>query len=77
MFGTGGYPSDSKTCGNEAKHVGDNSDKIVNAMGYILNQGHSQVNCYLLIVLDFSQFITQKKQQRIRKIKFLFAIQFT
>ena len=37
-FGTGGYPSDSNTCGNEAKHSPDNGDKDIMAMGYILVQ---------------------------------------
>ena len=35
-FGTGGYPDDSNTCGNEAKHLTNNGDKIIKAMGYIL-----------------------------------------
>ena len=37
-FGTGGYPDDSNTCGNELKHSTDNGDKKVKAMGYILVQ---------------------------------------
>ena len=37
-FGTGGYHDDSNTCGNEAKHKGDNGDKHIKAMGYILVQ---------------------------------------
>ena len=37
-FGTGGYPDDSNTCGNEAKHSADNGDKHIKAMGYILVQ---------------------------------------
>ena len=37
-FGTGGYPDDSNTCGNEAMHHGDNRDKHIKAMGYILVQ---------------------------------------
>ena len=37
-FGTGGYPDDSNTCGNEAKHSTDNGDKLIKAMGYILVQ---------------------------------------
>ena len=37
-FGTGGYPDDSSTCGNEAKHSPDNGDKRIKAMGYILVQ---------------------------------------
>ena len=37
-FGTGGSPDDSNTCGNEAKHGGDNGDKHIKAMGYILVQ---------------------------------------
>jgi len=28
-FGTGGYPDDSNTCGNEAKHGGDNGNKHI------------------------------------------------
>jgi len=35
-FGTGGYHDDSNTCGNEATHSGDNGDKHIKAMGYIL-----------------------------------------
>ena len=37
-FGTGGLQDDSNTCGNEAKHKGDNGDKHIKAMGYILVQ---------------------------------------
>ena len=37
-FGTGGYPDDSNTCGNEAKHGADNGDQHIKAMGYILVQ---------------------------------------
>ena len=37
-FGTGGYPDDTNTCGNEALHGGDNGDKHIKAMGYILVQ---------------------------------------
>ena len=37
-FGTGGYPDDSNTCGNEALHSPDNGDKHIKAMGYILVQ---------------------------------------
>ncbi|KAL9953947.1 hypothetical protein ACROYT_G041429 [Oculina patagonica] len=37
-FGTGGYPDDSNTCGNEATHSPDNGDKHIKAMGYILVQ---------------------------------------
>ena len=37
-FGTGGYPETRNTCGNEAKHKGDNRDKQIRAMGYILVQ---------------------------------------
>ena len=35
-FGTGGSPDDSNTCGNEATLHGDNGDKHIKAMGYIL-----------------------------------------
>ena len=35
-FGTGGYPDDNNTCGNEAKHAGDNGEKHIKTMGYIL-----------------------------------------
>ncbi|KAL9953697.1 hypothetical protein ACROYT_G041152 [Oculina patagonica] len=35
-FGTGGRPDDSNTCGNEATHGGDNGEKHIKAMGYIL-----------------------------------------
>ena len=37
-FGTGGYPDNGNTCGNEALHGGDNGDKHIKAMGYILVQ---------------------------------------
>ena len=37
-FGTGGYPDNSSTCGNEALHSSDNGDKHIKAMGYILVQ---------------------------------------
>ena len=35
-FGTGGKPDDTNTCGNEASHQGDNGDKHIKTMGYIL-----------------------------------------
>ena len=35
-FGTGGYPDDSNTCGNEASHLPDNGSKHIKAMGFIL-----------------------------------------
>ena len=37
-FGTGGIGDDSNTCGNEAKHEGDNGDKHIKTIGYILVQ---------------------------------------
>ena len=39
-FGTGGYPDDTNTCGNEALAVNgaDNGDKHIKAMGYIFVQ---------------------------------------
>ena len=39
-FGTGGYPDDSNTCGNEAlaQYYADNGDKHIKAMGYIFVQ---------------------------------------
>ena len=37
-FGTGGYPDDSNTCGNEAAHSLDNGNKNIKAIGYILVQ---------------------------------------
>jgi len=37
-FGSGGYPDDSNTCGNEALHGGDNGDKHIKTHGYILVQ---------------------------------------
>ena len=37
-FGTGGHPDDSNTCGNEASHPGNNDNKHIKAMGYILVQ---------------------------------------
>ena len=36
-LGTGGRPDDTSTCGNGA-YGGDNGDKIIKAMGYILVQ---------------------------------------
>ncbi|XP_020617313.1 uncharacterized protein LOC110055275 [Orbicella faveolata] len=35
-FGTGGYPDDSITCGNVARHGGDKGDRFIKVMGYIL-----------------------------------------
>ena len=38
-FGTGSYPNDAKSCGNEAiKSNSDNGHKSIKAMGYILVQ---------------------------------------
>ena len=37
-FGTGGKHDNSNTCGNEAGHGGDNGDKHIKVMGYILVQ---------------------------------------
>jgi len=37
-FGTGGSPDNTKTCGNAACCSGDNGDKNIKAMGYILVQ---------------------------------------
>ena len=37
-FGTGGKHDDTNTCGNEASAGGDNGDKHIKAMGYILVQ---------------------------------------
>ena len=37
-FGTGGMPDDSNTCGNVACCGGDNGNKFIKAMGYILVQ---------------------------------------
>ena len=37
-FGSGGRQDDSNTCGNEAVAGGDNGDKHIKAMGYILVQ---------------------------------------
>ncbi|KAL9953447.1 hypothetical protein ACROYT_G040868 [Oculina patagonica] len=37
-FGGGGHPDNSNTCGNGALHGGDNGDKHIKAMGYILIQ---------------------------------------
>ena len=36
-FGTAGYPDDTNTCGIEAR-AGDNGDKDITTMGYILVQ---------------------------------------
>ena len=37
-LGTGGYPDDSNTCGNEAVANSDNGEKHIKVMGYILVQ---------------------------------------
>ena len=37
-FGADNYLGDNNTCGNVAIHVGDNGDKNIRAMGYILVQ---------------------------------------
>ena len=37
-FGTGGYPDNNNSCGDVAKHGGDNGDKFIKAMGYIFVQ---------------------------------------
>ena len=37
-FGGAGYPDDSNTCGNAARHTTDNGDKFIKTMGYILVQ---------------------------------------
>ena len=37
-FGTEGYPDNSSSCGNGAKHLPDNGEKHIKAMGYILVQ---------------------------------------
>ena len=41
-FGTEGYPNDDNTCGNWARYGGDNSDRNIKAMGYILVQWVSE-----------------------------------
>ena len=37
-FGAGGAPDNSNTCGNEVRYGGDNGDKHLKTMGYILVQ---------------------------------------
>ena len=37
-FGTAGYPDDTNSCGDVAKHGGDKGDKLIKAMGYIFVQ---------------------------------------
>ena len=37
-FGTEGWPDDSNTCGNEAVVGGDNGNKHIKTMGYIMVQ---------------------------------------
>ena len=37
-FGTGGRPDDTSTCGNGAYSGGDNGNKVIKAMGYLLVQ---------------------------------------
>ena len=41
-FGTEGYPYDGNTCGNWARYGGDNGDRNIKAMGYILVQWLSE-----------------------------------
>ena len=37
-FGTGGWPDEINSCGNEAEWSPDNGDKHIKAMGFILMQ---------------------------------------
>ena len=37
-FGTGGRPDETSTCGNGASADGDNGNKLIKAMGYVLVQ---------------------------------------
>ena len=37
-LGTGGYPDNSSTCGNEVSFSENNGDRHIKAMGYILLQ---------------------------------------
>ena len=37
-FGTGGKHDNNNACGNEARHRGDNGNKHIKVMGYILVQ---------------------------------------
>ena len=41
-FGTEGYPHDGNTCGNWARYYGDNDNRNIKAMGYILVQWLSE-----------------------------------
>ena len=50
-FGAGGNPYDTSTCGNEAKYGGDNGDKHIKTMGYILVQWQSQGTGKLSLVI--------------------------
>ena len=62
-FGTGGIGDDSNTCGNEAKHEGDNGDKHIKTIGYILVQWQgNQSN-----LQDMERKKTSKQHQRICK----------
>ena len=62
-FGTGGTGDDSNTCGNEAKHGGDNGDKHIKTIGYILVQWQgNQSN-----LQDMERKKTSKQHQRIYK----------
>ena len=57
-FGTGGYPDDYNTCGNEAsKHSPDNGEKHIKAFGYILVQWEE-------LLLTF-KIIQSKKQKHL------------
>lgn len=43
-FDTDGYPDDTNTCGNVARHKADNDDKNIKTMGYILVRFKTTMN---------------------------------
>ena len=59
-FGTGGYPDDSNTCGNEALHSPDNGDKHIKAMGYILVQWEELFLAFKAIQSKTKYLLTEK-----------------
>ena len=58
-FGTGGKGDDSNTCGNEAQHGGDNEDKHIKTIGYILVQW--QGNQYNLQDIERKKLVNSTK----------------
>ena len=62
-FGTGGYPDDSNTCGNEAlaRHYANNGDKHIKAMGYILVQWKQITQRkHMFVTITYNVFYTSE-----------------